>query len=220
MAKSTKFLGQLSDRLKAAALPPRPGTRRSLCAGMLHTTSAHWGPLRRCQPKPGVFHMEEVSPKPGWINYIKFMNDILSVKEILRYFLNSFQHLKCSNWYEMAVTNIAQLQLFQGNVSKNCLFIHLKMSFSIALSQATVWTFLLTDRMGLSSLLLGFCTMGSIRAQERENHGQFTWEFRITWFASSWMENFTPSSEEKESMGESVPDVRTIVLTSFKSEKA
>lgn len=34
------------------------------------------------------------------------------------------------------------------------------------------------------------------------------------------MENFTPSSEEKEAIGDRVPDVNTIVLTeSLKSEK-
>lgn len=49
---------------------------------------------------------------------------------------------------------------------------------------------------------------------------KFTCDFWIMWFASNWIENFTPSSEENESIGESVPDVRTIVLTSLKSEKA
>lgn len=35
------------------------------------------------------------------------------------------------------------------------------------------------------------------------------------------MENFTPSSEEKEAMGDRVPDVNTMLLTeSLKSEKA
>lgn len=43
----------------------------------------------------------------------------------------------------------------------------------------------------------------------------------MTWLASSWMEKFTPSSEEKEAMGDRVPDVSTMLLTeSLKSEKA
>lgn len=43
----------------------------------------------------------------------------------------------------------------------------------------------------------------------------------MTWFASSWMENFTPSSEEKEPMGDRVPEVNTMVFTEpLKSEKA
>ena len=43
----------------------------------------------------------------------------------------------------------------------------------------------------------------------------------MTWLASSWMENLTPSSEEKELMGDSVPEVRTMVRTqSLRSEKA
>lgn len=42
----------------------------------------------------------------------------------------------------------------------------------------------------------------------------------MTWLASSWMENFTPSSEEKEAIGDRVPDVNTIVFTeSLRSEK-
>ena len=32
----------------------------------------------------------------------------------------------------------------------------------------------------------------------------------MTWLASSWMGNATPSSEEKELMGDKVPDVRMI----------
>ena len=32
----------------------------------------------------------------------------------------------------------------------------------------------------------------------------------MTWEASSWMTNLTPSSEEKEVMGERVPEVRTM----------
>lgn len=43
----------------------------------------------------------------------------------------------------------------------------------------------------------------------------------ITWLASSWMENFTPSSEEKESMGDRVPEVNTMLCTDpLRSEKA
>lgn len=43
----------------------------------------------------------------------------------------------------------------------------------------------------------------------------------ITWLASNWMENFTPSSEEKEPMGDRVPDVSTMLFTEpLKSEKA
>lgn len=51
-------------------------------------------------------------------------------------------------------------------------------------------------------------------------HGIVTWDLLITWLASSWMENFTPSSEEKDAMGDSVPDVSTMLRTvSHKSEK-
>lgn len=50
---------------------------------------------------------------------------------------------------------------------------------------------------------------------------RLTWDFLITWLASSWMENLTPSSEEKEPMGDRVPDVSTMVFTEpLKSEKA
>lgn len=35
----------------------------------------------------------------------------------------------------------------------------------------------------------------------------------MTWLASNWMENFTPSSEEKEPIGDRVPDVSTMVFT-------
>lgn len=52
-------------------------------------------------------------------------------------------------------------------------------------------------------------------------HVWLTWDLLITWLASSWMENFIPSSEEKEAMGDRVPDVNTMHLTeSLKSEKA
>lgn len=52
-------------------------------------------------------------------------------------------------------------------------------------------------------------------------HVWLTWDLLITWLASSWMENFTPSSEEKEAMGDRVPDVNTMLLTeSLKSENA
>lgn len=52
-------------------------------------------------------------------------------------------------------------------------------------------------------------------------HVWSTWDLLITWLASSWMVNFTPSSEEKEAMGDRVPDVNTMLLTeSLKSEKA
>lgn len=48
-----------------------------------------------------------------------------------------------------------------------------------------------------------------------------TWDLLMTWLASSWMENFTPSSEEKEPMGDRVPEVNTMVFTEpLKSEKA
>lgn len=43
----------------------------------------------------------------------------------------------------------------------------------------------------------------------------------MTWLASSWMLNVTPSSDEKDLIGDSVPDVRTMVRTlSLISEKA
>lgn len=48
-----------------------------------------------------------------------------------------------------------------------------------------------------------------------------TCDLLITWLASSWMENLMPSSEEKEPMGERVPEVSTILRTeSLKSENA
>lgn len=48
-----------------------------------------------------------------------------------------------------------------------------------------------------------------------------TCDLLITWLASSWMENFTPNSEEKELMGDKVPDVSTMLCTEpLKSEKA
>lgn len=54
MAKSTKFLGQLFDTLKAEVLPPHLGTQRSLYAGTWHTASDHLGLFQWCQPKPCV----------------------------------------------------------------------------------------------------------------------------------------------------------------------
>lgn len=43
----------------------------------------------------------------------------------------------------------------------------------------------------------------------------------MTWLASSWMLNVTPSSDEKDFRGDSVPDVRTMVRTLLLiSEKA
>lgn len=43
----------------------------------------------------------------------------------------------------------------------------------------------------------------------------------MTWLASNWMENLMPSSEEKEPIGERVPEVSTILRTdSLRSEKA
>ena len=48
-----------------------------------------------------------------------------------------------------------------------------------------------------------------------------TWDFLMTWLASSWMGKLAPSSEEKESMGESVPEVSTMLCTEpLRSEKA
>lgn len=43
----------------------------------------------------------------------------------------------------------------------------------------------------------------------------------MTWPASSWMLNVTPSSDENDFRGDSVPDVRTMVRTLLLiSEKA
>lgn len=43
----------------------------------------------------------------------------------------------------------------------------------------------------------------------------------MTWLASSWMLKVTPSSDEKDFRGDSVPDVRTMVRTLLLiSEKA
>lgn len=48
-----------------------------------------------------------------------------------------------------------------------------------------------------------------------------TWDLPMTWLASSWMGKLMPSSEEKESMGERVPEVSTMLRTeSLRSEKA
>lgn len=56
---------------------------------------------------------------------------------------------------------------------------------------------------------------------ETQCHGQLTWDLLITWLASSWMENSTPSSEANEPMGDRVPDVKTMLRTDpLKSEKA
>lgn len=43
----------------------------------------------------------------------------------------------------------------------------------------------------------------------------------MTWLASSWIENLTPSSEEKEPIGDRVPEVSTMLRTDLlRSEKA
>lgn len=48
-----------------------------------------------------------------------------------------------------------------------------------------------------------------------------TCELLMTWLASSWIVNVTPSSDEKDFIGDNVPDVKTIVKTlPLISEKA
>lgn len=43
----------------------------------------------------------------------------------------------------------------------------------------------------------------------------------MTWLASSWMENLRPSSEEKDPMGERVPEVSTMLCAAVpRSENA
>lgn len=73
----------------------------------------------------------------------------------------------------------------------------------------------------LSPLLHSFLsncifTLGYITHQ-----GVLTWDLLMTWLASSWIENLRPSSEEKDIMGERVPEVSTILCTTvLKSENA
>lgn len=48
-----------------------------------------------------------------------------------------------------------------------------------------------------------------------------TCELLMTWLASNWIVNVTPSSDEKDFIGDNVPDVKTIVQTlPLISEKA
>lgn len=50
---------------------------------------------------------------------------------------------------------------------------------------------------------------------------KLTCELLMTWLASSWIVNVTPSSDEKDFIGDNVPDVKTIVQTlPLISEKA
>lgn len=44
----------------------------------------------------------------------------------------------------------------------------------------------------------------------KSNESILTCELAMTWLASSWIGNWIPSSDEKDAIGDSVPDVRTI----------
>lgn len=75
--------------------------------------------------------------------------------------------------------------------------------------------------------LFSFCFCLKNKTKKKKKHlcihgGKgLTWDLLMTWLASSWMENFTPSSEEKEPMGDRVPEVNTMVFTQpLRSEKA
>ena len=61
----------------------------------------------------------------------------------------------------------------------------------------------------------------SARGQDDWPQSDLTWDLWITWLASSWIGKFTPNSDANEVIGERVPEVKMIDLTSLpKSENA
>lgn len=145
-------------------------------------------------------------------------------RKILRLFLSKWVWI-LKNRREGAVTemngyyqNSIASDFSMEGMSKHCPLFHLKTYIALIYVIACSTHYLPTWRV-CSHFYLQITVYFTTDSQHYTS-GEFTCEFRITWFASSWIENFTPSSEENESIGESVPDVRTIVLTSFKSEKA
>ena len=60
-----------------------------------------------------------------------------------------------------------------------------------------------------------------LRETSKKKKKKLTCELLMTWLASSWIVNVTPSSDEKDFIGDNVPDVKTIVQTlPLISEKA
>lgn len=100
------------------------------------------------------------------------------------------------------------------------LLLTLSSSWQIFLySKTEMLTFLSGSVCSTSNLFM--CNYIEVKRLNAFKTKILTCELLMTWLASSWIVNVTPSSDEKDFIGDKVPDVKTIVHTlPLISEKA